>query len=223
MGRGRKIRKSARLKTGRFSICYPFSVQGWTEVLTGSVWKAGWTKSTGNQWHPWGCSRSEALEAPGSRGPERQVSSVSQQMNQGRTICNVWITSRISVLLRYSYPLCRVHRSVKDEICSLFEQVKDNCLFYELFLTITNCVINLHSWYMKEGMKNLKDSITNKIYCLILAEVLARDIFMSKSVTGLFPCWGISRSSYLSCSIFLSFSFLYPRSSRVLPCHIWSL
>ena len=41
---------------------------------------------------------------------------------------------------------------------------------------------------MKECMKNLKDSITNKIYCLILAEVLARDIFMSKPVAELFPC-----------------------------------
>jgi hypothetical protein len=39
---------------------------------------------------------------------------------------------------------------------------------------------------MKEGMRNVKDSITNKIYCLILAEVLARDVFMSKPVIGLF-------------------------------------
>jgi hypothetical protein len=39
---------------------------------------------------------------------------------------------------------------------------------------------------MKEGIKNLRDSITNKIYCLILVEVLARDIFMSTPVIGLF-------------------------------------
>ena len=37
---------------------------------------------------------------------------------------------------------------------------------------------------MKKGVKNLKDSIANKIYCLMLAEALARDIFMSKPVTG---------------------------------------
>jgi hypothetical protein len=37
---------------------------------------------------------------------------------------------------------------------------------------------------MKEGMKNLKDFIINKIYCLNLAEVLARDIFMSKPIIG---------------------------------------
>ena len=55
---------------------------------------------------------------------------------------------------------------------------------------------------------NLKDSITNKTYCLILAQVLARDIFMSKSVTGLFPCGGISKSCYLSCLILSNFSFL---------------
>lgn len=61
---------------------------------------------------------------------------------------------------------------------------------------------------MKEGTKNLKGSIINKIYCLNLAEVLARDIFMSKLVTGLFPCPGISRSSYLCCLIFSNFSFL---------------
>lgn len=59
---------------------------------------------------------------------------------------------------------------------------------------------------MKEGMKNLKDSITNKIYCLIVAEVLARNIFMSKPVTRLFPCWGISRSIYLFHLIFSNFS-----------------
>jgi hypothetical protein len=47
---------------------------------------------------------------------------------------------------------------------------------------------------MKDGMKNLKDFIVNKIYCLILAEVLAKDIFMSKPVTELFPCIGISKS-----------------------------
>ena len=47
-------------------------------------------------------------------------------------------------------------------------------------------MINLCSFHMKEGMRNVKDSITNKIYCLILAEVLARDVFMSKPVIGLF-------------------------------------
>lgn len=39
----------------------------------------------------------------------------------------------------------------------------------------------------------MKDSITNGIYYLILAEVLARDIFMSNSVTGLFPSVGIKQ------------------------------
>jgi hypothetical protein len=38
---------------------------------------------------------------------------------------------------------------------------------------------------MKKGKKNLKDSMTSKIYCFILAEVSARDIFMSKPITGL--------------------------------------
>jgi hypothetical protein len=33
---------------------------------------------------------------------------------------------------------------------------------------------------MKEGTENLKDSMTNKIYYLNLAEILARDVFMSK-------------------------------------------
>jgi hypothetical protein len=55
---------------------------------------------------------------------------------------------------------------------------------------------------MKEGTKNLKDS---KIY---LAGVLDRDIFMSKAITGLFPCVGISKSSYLPCMMFSNFSFL---------------
>jgi hypothetical protein len=55
---------------------------------------------------------------------------------------------------------------------------------------------------------NLKDFIINKNLCLILAEVLARDIFMSKPVTVLFLCGGISKSSYLSCLILLNISFL---------------
>ena len=37
---------------------------------------------------------------------------------------------------------------------------------------------------MKEGMKNLKDSIANKIYCLMLAEALARDIYDIKNPLG---------------------------------------
>jgi len=36
---------------------------------------------------------------------------------------------------------------------------------------------------------NFKDSVTNKSYCLILADVLARDIFMSNPVSGLFLMW----------------------------------
>ena len=51
---------------------------------------------------------------------------------------------------------------------------------------------------MKEGMQNFKDSITNKIYYLILVEILAREICLSKPAIKLFPCRGISRSSYLS-------------------------
>jgi hypothetical protein len=37
-----------------------------------------------------------------------------------------------------------------------------------------------------DGMMNFKGSVTNKIYSLILAEVSARDIFVSKPVSGLF-------------------------------------
>jgi hypothetical protein len=57
-------------------------------------------------------------------------------------------------------------------------------------------------------MINFKNSESNKIYWLILAEVLARDIFISKPVSGMFPCRGISNSCYLSCLVFLNFSFL---------------
>jgi hypothetical protein len=32
---------------------------------------------------------------------------------------------------------------------------------------------------MEEGTKNFKNSITNKIYCLKLAEILAKDIFIT--------------------------------------------
>ena len=99
--------------------------------------------------------------------------------------------------------------------------MKDNCGFYELILSMTNC--NKSLLHMKEGMKNLKDSITNKIYCLNLAEVLARDIFMAKPVTGLFPCQGINSSSYLSCLIFLFFFFFFFEifgGWGVFPCHI---
>ena len=40
-------------------------------------------------------------------------------------------------------------------------------------------------------MMNIKDSITSKSYCLILAETLAKGIFISKPVTELFLCGGI--------------------------------
>lgn len=57
---------------------------------------------------------------------------------------------------------------------------------------------------MKESMKNLNDFTTNKTD-LNSAEVLATDIFMSKPVIELLPCQGMSRSSYLSCLVFLIF------------------
>ena len=57
-------------------------------------------------------------------------------------------------------------------------------------------------------MINFKDSVTKKIYWLILVEVSAEDIFMFHPVSGLFPCGGISNSCYLSCLVFLKFSFL---------------
>jgi hypothetical protein len=87
-------------------------------------------------------------------------------------------------LLRYLYGLCKVHRSVKD-FCSLFEQERQLSL-YALIWSMTN-VISPYLCHVKDGMMDLKDSITNKISCLILAEVLARDICMSKPVSGLFP------------------------------------
>jgi hypothetical protein len=39
-------------------------------------------------------------------------------------------------------------------------------------------------------MMDLKDSVTNKIYRLILTEVLARDMLMSKPVSGCSPVEG---------------------------------
>jgi hypothetical protein len=57
-------------------------------------------------------------------------------------------------------------------------------------------------------MINFKDFIINTIYWLILAEILARDIFMSKPFLGMLPCGGISKLCYLTCLIFLNFSFL---------------
>ena len=50
---------------------------------------------------------------------------------------------------------------------------------------------------------NLEDSLANKIYWLYIAEVLARDIFMSQPALGMFPCRGISKLCYLSCLVFL--------------------
>ena len=48
-------------------------------------------------------------------------------------------------------------------------------------------VINFHSCHVKEGTKNLKHFLIDVVYFLILAEVLARDIFKSQPVTGVFP------------------------------------
>lgn len=57
-------------------------------------------------------------------------------------------------------------------------------------------------------MINFKDSVTKKIYWLILVEVSAKDIFMFHPVSGLFPCGGIRNSYYLSCLVVFKFSFL---------------
>ena len=40
--------------------------------------------------------------------------------------CHMNLTTKVLVLLRDSYELCKVHRSGKDEFCSFLEQVKDN-------------------------------------------------------------------------------------------------
>jgi hypothetical protein len=81
-------------------------------------------------------------------------------------------------------------------------------LFLCVSLINNQIVIHFHSCHVKDGMMNFKDSVTNMICWLILAEVLARDIFISKPVWELFPCGMLSNSCYLSYFIFLNFSFL---------------
>ena len=118
-------------------------------------------------------------------------------------------TKKCLVLLTYLYGLCKVHRSPKDEFFLLDWADKRPLSFYELIWAITHCNRSSFMPYEDDKM-NLNDSITNKLYCLSLAEGLAWDIFMSMPVIGLFPCGGISKSSYLSCLIFsIFFSFLY--------------
>lgn len=80
--------------------------------------------------------------------------------------------------------------------------------------------MNLHSCHMREGMKNLRDSITNKIYLSHFSWTLARGIFMSKPATGLFPCPGISRSSHLSCLVLSRFSRSLGGLFLLCPTHI---
>ena len=60
-------------------------------------------------------------------------------------------------------------------------------------------------------MMNLKDSITSKSYCLILAETLAKGIFISKPVTELFLCGGIMLPVLFDV---LEFFFSVPKNSR---------
>ena len=52
---------------------------------------------------------------------------------------------------------------------------------------------------------NFEDSATNKVYRLCLPELLARDIFMSQPVSGLFPYRENRKLGYLSCFVFLIF------------------
>lgn len=59
---------------------------------------------------------------------------------------------------------------------------------------------------------NPKYFLINQIYCLLLTEVLDRDIFMSKAVNGHFPCKETNSLSDLSFLIFSKFSFLFPES-----------
>ena len=115
--------------------------------------------------------------------------------------------NRSFVQLRYSYGLYKEYRSVKDELLLLVSAGKWQPPIFKLIWSIIN-VINLLSCHVKDGMMRLKISVTNNIYCIILAEVWDRDIFMSKPVTGLIPRGGVSKSCFLSCSIFSKFLFL---------------
>ena len=66
---------------------------------------------------------------------------------------------------------------------------------------------------------NFEDSVANKFYWLCIAEVLARDIFVSQPTLGLFPCRGISKSCYLSC-----LEFFFPVcSQKIFLYHVWSI
>jgi hypothetical protein len=58
-----------------------------------------------------------------------------------------------------------------------------------------------------EGIKNLRDSITNKIYCLILVEVLPKDIFTSKPVRH----WAVpmSRNQQIKLPVLFDFSQIF--------------
>lgn len=67
----------------------------------------------------------------------------------------------------------------------------------------------LHSFPVKDGMINSKDSINNKICWLISAEVLNRCISISKPVFELLPWGGINNLCYLSRFILLNFHFLF--------------
>lgn len=74
---------------------------------------------------------------------------------------------------------------------------------------------------------NLEDYVANKTHWLCIAEVLARDIFMSQPVSGLFPCRGISKSCYLSCLVlfffFLSFLSAAETPIKSDPCYFGNI
>jgi hypothetical protein len=67
---------------------------------------------------------------------------------------------------------------------------------------------------MNEGTNNIKDSITNKAYCLILSEVLDRDIFKPKPM---------SRNQQIKSPVlfdFLKFFEIFRRSPLLCLIHI---
>jgi hypothetical protein len=109
-------------------------------------------KSFGISSNSWSCSGSKSLdnirkwelggvgEVGWWRGTTVGHFSIPR-MNLAQVVQSVTmnLTTKILVLLRYSYGVCKEHRSVKGEFSSLFEQVKGNCLIYYLIWLITNC------------------------------------------------------------------------------------
>lgn len=116
-------------------------------------------RASGITSYSWNCFESNSLEtASGGNRLKHQVISVSQWINLDTVVHSAIYESqsKMLVLLRYSYGVCKMHRSVKDEILLLVWVDERQLSFLWVNLINYPIVINLHHAIWRRSWRILR-------------------------------------------------------------------